>query len=137
MHSRRALYSECLFASAQYRVAERHIKVLFMPLSDNGETGEPSAGREVFQHMDPNRGNDTFWSLGLLTRSSTSFCDQARACDAASFRSVALCAERVHELQRRTSAGYGFVDLDVDALSADAGPRRASGLRGSGPSPMT
>jgi hypothetical protein len=36
VHSCRALYSECLFTSPHYRVPERHIKVLFMPLSDDG-----------------------------------------------------------------------------------------------------
>lgn len=35
---RRALYSECLFFSAAYRGPERHIKVLFLPLSDDTGT---------------------------------------------------------------------------------------------------
>jgi hypothetical protein len=36
--SRRALYSECLFMSPQRRAPERHTKVLFMPLAEDGET---------------------------------------------------------------------------------------------------
>jgi hypothetical protein len=36
-HNRRALYSECLFLSPQRGSPERHTKVLFMPLSDDGE----------------------------------------------------------------------------------------------------
>jgi hypothetical protein len=36
VRSRRALYSECLFISPQDRTPERHIKVVFLPLSDDG-----------------------------------------------------------------------------------------------------
>jgi|SRR5579871_1829328 hypothetical protein len=35
--TRRALYSECLFLSPQRGAPERHTKVLFMPLSDDGQ----------------------------------------------------------------------------------------------------
>lgn len=37
VREQRALYSECLFLSAQRQAPERHTKVLFMPLSDDGE----------------------------------------------------------------------------------------------------
>src|SRR5580704_7994380 len=36
--ARRALYSECLFMSPHQRGPERHTKVLFMPLAEDGET---------------------------------------------------------------------------------------------------
>jgi hypothetical protein len=36
--ARRALYSECLFMSPQQQAPERHTKVLFLPLSEDGET---------------------------------------------------------------------------------------------------
>jgi hypothetical protein len=54
VHSRRALYSECLFTSPQYRAPERHIKVLFTPLSDDGERVNQVLVAQVFLHMDPN-----------------------------------------------------------------------------------
>lgn len=37
VRERRPLYSECLFLSARGSAPERHTKVLFMPLSDDGE----------------------------------------------------------------------------------------------------
>src|ERR1700719_3940275 len=36
--SRRVLYSECLFMAPGRRAPERHTKVLFMPLAEDGET---------------------------------------------------------------------------------------------------
>lgn len=60
VHSRRALYSECLFTSAEHRVAARHIKVLFMPLSDDGERVNQVLVAQVFQHMDPTMGQRHF-----------------------------------------------------------------------------
>lgn len=38
VRERRALYSECLFLSPERRAPERHTKVLFMPLSEDGDT---------------------------------------------------------------------------------------------------
>ena len=38
IRERRALYSECLFLSPQWQAPERHTKVLFMPLSEDGNT---------------------------------------------------------------------------------------------------
>jgi hypothetical protein len=38
VRERRALYSECVFLSSARRAAERHTKVLFLPLSEDGET---------------------------------------------------------------------------------------------------
>ncbi len=37
VRQRRALYSECLFLSPRQQAPERHTKVLFMPLSEDGE----------------------------------------------------------------------------------------------------
>jgi len=37
VRKRRALYSECLFLSPELRAAERHSKVLFLPLSQDGD----------------------------------------------------------------------------------------------------
>ena len=48
----RALYSECLFISPQHRGPERHIKVLFMPLSDDGEQVNQILVAQVFLHID-------------------------------------------------------------------------------------
>lgn len=38
VREKRALYSECLFLSPERLAPERHTKVLFMPLSEDGET---------------------------------------------------------------------------------------------------
>lgn len=38
VRERRPLYSECLFLASQRQAPERHTKVLFMPLSENGES---------------------------------------------------------------------------------------------------
>ncbi|HVH81959.1 MAG TPA: PAS domain-containing protein [Stellaceae bacterium] len=51
--SRQALYSECLFSSREHRAIERHIKVLFMPLSNNGVRVNQVLVAQVFLHMDP------------------------------------------------------------------------------------
>jgi hypothetical protein len=48
----RALFSECLFISPQHRGPERHIKVLFMPLSDDGERVNQILVAQVFLHID-------------------------------------------------------------------------------------
>jgi hypothetical protein len=53
VRTRRALYSECLFISPEHRAAERHIKVLFMPLSDDGSRINQILVAQVFLHMDP------------------------------------------------------------------------------------
>ena len=51
--SRRALYSECLFISPQDRTPERHIKVLFLPLSDNGVAVNQILVVQVYFYMVP------------------------------------------------------------------------------------
>ncbi len=53
VRSRRALYSECLFISPQLRAPERHTKVLFLPLSENGETVNQVFVVQVFFYIDP------------------------------------------------------------------------------------
>ena len=49
---RRALYSECLFMSPQGRGPERHTKVLFMPLAEDGETVNMVFVVQVFFYID-------------------------------------------------------------------------------------
>jgi hypothetical protein len=49
---RRALYSECLFFSPARREPERHTKVLFMPLSPDGETVNMIFVIQVFFYID-------------------------------------------------------------------------------------
>ena len=51
VRSRRALYSECLFISPQL-APERHTKVLFLPLSDDGETVNQVFVVQVFLYID-------------------------------------------------------------------------------------
>ena len=53
VQSRRALYSECLFISPQDRIPERHIKVLFLPLSADGLTVNQILVVQVYFYMDP------------------------------------------------------------------------------------
>jgi len=53
VRSRRALYSECLFVSPQDRVTERHTKVLFLPLSEDGECVSQVLVAQVFLYLDP------------------------------------------------------------------------------------
>jgi hypothetical protein len=50
--SRRALYSECLFMSPQQRATERHTKVLFMPLAEDGDTVNMVFVMQVFFYID-------------------------------------------------------------------------------------
>jgi len=50
--SRRALYSECLFMSLPQRTPERHTKVLFMPLAEDGETVNMVFVMQVFFYID-------------------------------------------------------------------------------------
>lgn len=49
---RRALYSECLFFSPSRRDPERHTKVLFMPLSSDGENVNMIFVIQVFHYID-------------------------------------------------------------------------------------
>jgi len=49
---RRALYSECLFMSPQRRAPERHTKVLFMPLAEDGKTVNMVFVVQVFFYFD-------------------------------------------------------------------------------------
>ena len=50
--ARRALYSECLFMSPRQRAPERHTKVLFMPLAEDGETVNMVFVMQVFFYID-------------------------------------------------------------------------------------
>jgi hypothetical protein len=50
--SRRALYSECLFMSPGRRAPERHTKVLFLPLAEDGETVNMVFVVQVFFYID-------------------------------------------------------------------------------------
>ena len=50
--SRRVLYSECLFMSPRQRAPERHTKVLFMPLAEDGETVNMVFVMQVFFYID-------------------------------------------------------------------------------------
>jgi hypothetical protein len=50
--ARRALYSECLFFSPARHEPERHTKVLFMPLSADGETVNMIFVVQVFFYID-------------------------------------------------------------------------------------
>lgn len=50
--SRRPVYSESLFISPRHRVTERHTKVLFMPLSDDGGTINMVMVVQVFFYID-------------------------------------------------------------------------------------
>jgi hypothetical protein len=53
VRERRALYSECLFFSPARHEPERHTKVLFMPLSADGETVNMVFVVQVFFYIDP------------------------------------------------------------------------------------
>jgi PAS domain len=48
-----ALYSECLFISPQDRTPERHIKVVFLPLSEDGLVVNQVLVVQVYFYMDP------------------------------------------------------------------------------------
>lgn len=52
VHSRRALYSECLFFSPTRRDPERHTKVLFMPLSPDERNVNVIFVVQVFFYID-------------------------------------------------------------------------------------
>jgi len=52
VRSRRALYSECLFISPQQGATERHTKVLFLPLSGDGENVNQVLVVQVFFYID-------------------------------------------------------------------------------------
>lgn len=58
--SRRPLYSESLFISPRERVAERHTKVLFLPLSEDGERVNMVLVMQVFFYIDQNTRNTHF-----------------------------------------------------------------------------
>ena len=49
---RRPLYSECLFMSPRYLEPERHTKVLFLPLAEDGETVTMVLVAQVFFYID-------------------------------------------------------------------------------------
>jgi len=49
---RRPLYSECLFMSPRYLEPERHTKVLFLPLAEDGETVRMVLVAQVFFYID-------------------------------------------------------------------------------------
>src|SRR5262249_44394380 len=50
--ARRPLYSECLFMSPRRRNPERHTKVLFLPLAEDGERVNMVLVVQVFFHID-------------------------------------------------------------------------------------
>jgi hypothetical protein len=52
VRARRALYSECLFMSRGQRAPERRTKVLFMPLSEDGESVNMVFVMQVFFYID-------------------------------------------------------------------------------------
>jgi hypothetical protein len=52
VRSRRALYSECLFMSPQRRAPERHTKVLFLPLAEDGLSVNMVFVVQVFFYID-------------------------------------------------------------------------------------
>ena len=52
VQTRRALYSECLFFSPARHEAERHTKVLFMPLSADGEAVNMIFVIQIFFYID-------------------------------------------------------------------------------------
>jgi len=52
VRARRPLYSECLFLSSRRRSPERHTKVLFLPLAEDGETVNMVLVVQVFIHLD-------------------------------------------------------------------------------------
>jgi len=52
LRSRRPVYSESVFISPRHRVTERHTKVLFLPLSDDGDRINMVMVLQVFFYMD-------------------------------------------------------------------------------------
>lgn len=60
LRSRRPVYSESVFISPRHRVTERHTKVLFLPLSDDGERINMLMVLQVFFYMDQSTRNRHF-----------------------------------------------------------------------------
>jgi hypothetical protein len=52
VQKKRALYSECLFLSPERLAPERHTKVLFMPLSEDGETVNMVFVLQIFLYIE-------------------------------------------------------------------------------------
>ncbi len=52
VQQRRALYSECLFLSPERHAPERHTKVLFMPLSENGASVNMVFVMQIFLYIE-------------------------------------------------------------------------------------
>jgi hypothetical protein len=52
VHTGRALYSECLFMSPRGEAPERHTKVLFLPLAEDGATVNMVFVVQVFFYID-------------------------------------------------------------------------------------
>lgn len=52
VREKRALYSECLFLSPERLAPERHTKVLFMPLSEDGETVNMVFVLQIFLYIE-------------------------------------------------------------------------------------
>lgn len=52
VQKRQALYSECLFLSSERLAPERHTKVLFMPLSEDGESINMVFVMQVFLYIE-------------------------------------------------------------------------------------
>jgi hypothetical protein len=52
VQKKQALYSECLFLSPQRLAPERHTKVLFMPLSEDGETVNMVFVLQIFLYIE-------------------------------------------------------------------------------------
>jgi len=66
-----ASYSECLFISLE-QAPERHTKVLFLPLSDDGERVNQVMVIEVFFYIDPATRQRRFMNHGPSRKSRTS-----------------------------------------------------------------
>ena len=60
VRARRALYSESLFLSSAGGAVERHTKVLFMPLSEDGATVSQVFVAQVFLHIEQNTRDQHF-----------------------------------------------------------------------------
>ncbi|HVC51616.1 MAG TPA: PAS domain-containing protein [Stellaceae bacterium] len=52
VRNRRALYSECLFMSAARNAPERHTKVLFLPLSEDGDVVDIVFVVQIFLYIE-------------------------------------------------------------------------------------
>lgn len=73
--ARRALYSECLFMSPGRQALERHTKVLFMPLAEDGETVNMVFVVQVFFYIDQMTRERHFIDSPPTRKSRTSSCD--------------------------------------------------------------